>query len=57
MLYIALVFLCTAQIIQFSRHWLVVSADTYSAHQDNRLRNHLDWSRPRRSPRIAAARF
>ena len=45
MLHLALIFLCTAQIIHFSRHWFALSTDLYTAHQDQRLKSHLKWNR------------
>lgn len=44
MLYIALIFLCAAQMIHFSRHWYALSTDLYTAHQDKRLKSHLKWN-------------
>lgn len=45
MLHVALVFLCMAQLIHFSSHWLALSSVQYKAHQDKKLRAHLDWSK------------
>lgn len=45
MLHVALVFLCLAQLIHFSSHWLALSSVQLKAYQEKKLRAHLDWSR------------
>lgn len=45
MLHLALILLCTAQILHFARHWYALSVRLYAAHSDQRLKSHLDWSR------------
>ena len=45
MLHVALMFLCLAQLIRFSQHWLALSTVQLKEHREARLRSHLDWSR------------
>lgn len=50
MFQIALILLCTAQIVHFSRHWLSLSSDLYADYSDRRLKSHLSWTRTQRDP-------
>ena len=45
MFQIALILLCTAQIIHFSRYWFALSKELYGDYNDRRLKNHLSWTR------------
>ncbi len=48
MVHIAIILLCTAQILHYARHWLVLSRRQYAEYMDRRLKSHLDWSRTSR---------
>ncbi len=40
----ALILMWIAQIIHFSRHWVVLSVDLHRESRDRLLKNHLSWS-------------
>lgn len=56
MLHVALIFLCTAQIIHFTRHWLALTAQMRKDNARSRLNDHLDWSKPGWRPRVGSLR-
>ena len=45
MIQLALLLLCSAQLLHFTRHWVALSRMLYAGHCDRRLKDHLDWSR------------
>lgn len=55
MLHVALIFLCIAQILHFSRHWLVLTARLREEARDQRLKEHLDWKTLHRNPALGSA--
>ncbi|MEM9344602.1 MAG: hypothetical protein AAGA87_16295 [Pseudomonadota bacterium] len=55
LLHISLMLLCAAMLIHFSRYWLALSQQMYVEYQATRLTQHLDWTQPRKRPRIGAA--
>lgn len=55
MLHVALVLLCAAQLIHFSRYWLAISREMVASYEEARLTRHLDWSTPRKGPRVGSA--
>ena len=45
MLHMALILLCLAQILHFSRHWLVLTRRMHEEAKDARIKDHLKWKR------------
>lgn len=53
MLYVALVFLCLAQMLHFSRHWLTLTQKMREDARDVRVRSELNWKTQRRNPSLS----
>ena len=47
MLHLALTLLCLAQILHFSRHWLVLTRRMREEAKDQRIKTHLKWKKQR----------
>ena len=47
MMQFAFVLLCLAQIIHFSRHWVILSSSILEEMQDTRRRNAVNWKATR----------
>ena len=56
MLYVALVFLCLAQMLHFGRHWVILTQKMQEDGRNDRIRSELDWkTRRHHNPNLGSA--
>jgi len=48
----SLFFLCLAQIIHFTSHWVRLTRSILEDWRTRRLRSHLNWNGPQHRPRV-----
>ncbi len=53
----AFTLLCSAQIVHFLNHWLLLSRRLYAEHRESRLRGHLDWHGEQHRPGTSASAY